>query len=870
MPHVDRWLEQAWFTHAPRSRPTGTPPRFDETTLPEHYPPHLELEPTHILIDLYVSVSARSVGGRATTTVRAARAGDHTLILDAVDFEDVAVHDLEDRTLVWQYDGRKLTITWEQPFAAQDVRRVEVAYRTVSPTAGLYFAGPDSVYPQQPAYMISDHETERARHWLPCIDLPNVRTALDIHLRANARYTILANGYLVATTDHGDGTKTAHWRLEQPCPSYLICIAVGEFTAADDGVFMDGARAIPVAFYAGAEHRAEDILRTFAPTKAMLGWMTQLLDLPFPYPKYYQIAVAATTGAMENISLVAWTDIVIQDAALAAEYAWRVDQVNVHEMAHSYFGDAVVCRDFAHAWLKESWATYIEYCWQADSAGRDAADYVYYLHRSEYLDEANNAYQRPIITRRFQSSWDLYDCHLYEGGACRLHTLRAELGDDTFWAAVRDYLKRYQHQVVETDDFRRVLEEHSGRSLGKFFDQWFHTPAFPDLKVTFDYDQTRHEGTFTIEQKQVNTDKGIPAFVFNTAVSWVIGSKEYRHPIHVTGPRAVVVVPMSDKPEQVRFDPDHAVLHQLEFNPGDPMLRRQLVAAPDIIGRIEAAKTLAKSNKHTNIAAIVQAFHQEHFWGVRCELATLLGDTNHATAIVGLAELIESETEPRVLVSLLRAAANHRDPQLATAIRARLTRGVGPLATQAAYLALGNQRDQAPYDLLTQAAARVTPDGRAQAGAFHALAATRHADAIPLLRRYAAYGGSPNRARPAATAALGALIKSQPDPARPPLVEQLTDLLRDPWRQVRWAAAAALAAAGQPTAIPALEAFAQPLSVQEQAAAARLIADLRPSDKLDGSALTKQMDDLRAKVRDLEHQLQTLAARLDANPDDDN
>ena len=87
---------------------------------------------------------------------------------------------------------------------------------------------------------------------------------------------------------------------------------------------------------------------------------------------------------------------------------------------------------------------------------------------------------------------------------------------------------------------------------------------------------------------------------------------------------------------------------------------------------------------------------------------------------------------------------------------------------------------------------------------------------------------------------------------------------------MRWAAAAALAAAGQPTAIPALEAFAQPLSVQEQAAAARLIADLRPSDKLDGSALTKQMDDLRANVSDLEHQLQTLAARLDANPDGDN
>src|SRR5213078_3618228 len=97
-------------------------------------------------------------------------------------------------------------------------------------------------------------------------------------------------------------------------------------------------------------------------------------------------------------------------------------------------------------------------------------------------------YKRPIVTRQFKASWDLYDAHLYEGGACRLHTLRCELGDEVFWAAVRDYLQRYNGKVVETDDFRHVMEEHSGRALGKFFDQWFYTAAYPDLKVTFSYD----------------------------------------------------------------------------------------------------------------------------------------------------------------------------------------------------------------------------------------------------------------------------------------------------------------------------------------------------------------------------------------------
>lgn len=864
MSYVAQWLmlEESELRRAHRGQAA---PRFDDPTLPDHYPPDLVLEPTHIDIDLYISIPARSVGGRVTTTVVARQDTHATLTLDAVDFEDLFVRDTEDRALAWQYDGRQLKVTWDEPFGAYETRRLEVAYRVIAPTAGLYFASPDDAYPDQPAYMISDHETERARHWLPCIDQPNVRTPLDFHLRADARHTILANGYLVNESVQNDGTKTAHWRLEQPCPSYLICVAVGDFTRADDGMFTDGTQVIPVAYFAGAEHSPENLLRTFAPTKRMLDWMTHQFDLPFPYPKYYQVAVPINTGAMENISLVSWTDQVIQDAALARELSWRVDQVNVHEMAHSYFGDAVVCRDFAHAWLKESWATYVEQLWQYEVGGEDAAAYVYYMNRAEYLDECDNRYQRPIITRRFRSSWDLYDAHLYEGGACRLHMLEHELGSEIFWAAVRDYLKRYQHKVVETDDFRRVLEEHSGRSLGKFFDQWFRTAGFPDLKVEFAYDENRRTGTFTITQKQVNRSEGKLPFTFTTEVGWTTGGEFQTRTVTVDDARAVVVIPMPEKPEMARFDPYHKVLHRLEFSPGDQMLRTQLVAA-DVIGRIEAAEALAKSAKHANIQAIVEAFVQEEYWGVRCEFANILGRANHATAIEGLAQLIGVEDEARVLVRLMDAAGNYRSQQLSLAIQARLHAGLSPIATQLAYVALGKQRDQAPYDRLVTVA-HAARDWRTLTGAYLGLAETRRQEAVPILQRYAVYGGSPNRARSAAVTALGKLGKGLEKEERAAVVEQLTDLLRDPWRAVQWAAVRALETLGVPEAIPALEAFAASRSIQEQAVIERIIADLRKEDKAEGSAVQKQVEELREKVRTLEQQLQALIARLDAASD---
>jgi aminopeptidase N len=562
---------------------------FDDQSVPEQYPPDLELEPVHLDIDLHVDLVEKSFKGTVTTTVVARHDGPSDIELDAVDFLDVEVSDAAGRELSSRYDGRKINIHWVEPFASGEERRVAVAYRVVKPADGLYFSQPSEAYPDQAWYAATDNETERARHWLPCIDLPNVRTTLDFHLRAEFRFTILANGLLLEETPHRDGSKTAHWRLEQRCPSYLTCFAIGDFTRADDGIFDDGEKQIELAYFSNPEHDEATLLRSFGRTGSMMAWMTKKLDMPFPYPKYYQFALPSMWGAMENISLVSWGDFAMLDEAMAAEEGWLIDQINLHEMSHSYFGDAVVVRDFAHAWLKESWATYMEQCWSEDELSQDDGDYVFYDHGRAYFDEADDKYKRPIVTRRFKSSWQMYDRHLYPGGACRLHTLRRELGDQTFWAAVQDYLKRYSGQVVETDDFRHVMEEHSGRSLGKFFDQWFHSKGYPDIKVSFKYDEKQKQGLFEVEQQQVDAEKSIPAFELVTSLGWTIDGETKEMAIKLNEAKHIFIIAMETAPEQVRFDPGNKILHKLTFNPGDPMLRKQLREARDVIGRILAA-----------------------------------------------------------------------------------------------------------------------------------------------------------------------------------------------------------------------------------------------------------------------------------------
>ena len=837
--------------------------KFFDPSVPPHYPPDLLLEPQHLDIDLFIDVAQQQAAGKVTTTVLARGQQANVLVLDAVNLEEVVVRDVGGYDLQANYDGHKLAIHWTEPFQAGDERKVEVSYKVVKPVDGLIFSQPDDAYPEQGWYAVTDHETERARYWLPCIDLPNVRTPLDFHLRADERFTILANGALIGEITHDDGTKTAHWRLEQPCPSYLICFAIGDFIRVDDGVFDDGQKNIPLAYFCTREHTAEDLARSFSPTRAMMAWMTDKLDMPFPYPKYFQFAVPGVFGAMENISLVSWNDRVIQDETLAKEAKFRADMINLHEMAHSYFGDAIVCRDFAHTWLKESWAVYMEQVWLEENSTPEERDYRYLDAARRYFHEADNRYQRPIVNRHFRSSFEMFDAHSYPGGACRLHTLRKEIGDEVFWAAVRDYLKRYYGKVVETDRFRLVMEEHSGRSLGQFFDQWFYLPGYPDLKVSFDYDEKKKEGIFTIEQKQVDPEKHIPAFVLNTDLGWVIGGEAHRYPIKLDRERQTFIVAMHKAPERVRFDPDGKVLHKLSFNPGDPLLRKQLTDAEDITGRILAAEELVKTGKPANIQAVVDAYASEPYWGVRLEMAQALARANHETAVAGMARLIAMENDPQVMAGLFQAAGAYRDNRILDALLARLADDLPYHSRQTALESIGKQRKEAPLDLLLSAIEDEGFNGIVQSGALTGLAATRREEALDPLLALVTYGATPVRARAAAVAALGDIGKGQEKARREQIVETLSDLLRDPWYPAHYEAAHSLNSMLAFEALPALTAYTKRLSYQDQIDIETLIDDMAEANKVDGSALKKQVEDLQEKLRKLEDRVELLAAQVE-------
>ncbi len=818
------------------------------------YAPELRLEPVHLDMDLRVDLERQRLEAVVTHTVRCNDAGASALVLHGVELGDLRA---EGDGVVWDYDGQELHLAWEQPFDAHEERRVTLRYLVQEPRSGLFFSKPSEHAPEAPLFAVTDHETERARHWLCTVDLPAVRPTLRFRIRADASLTILANGTLQGEEIHEDGTKTATWVLGHPCPSYLTCFAVGDFVRWDS----EPVGGVPIAAFASRARFDEAHLeRSFRRTADMLRWLPRRLGAAFPYPKYFQFAVPGIGGAMENISLVSWDDRFLLDEALETEERQLMDAINLHEMAHSWFGNHVVCRDYAHAWLKESWATYMETCWLEHDLGKEAADYDLWVNAQNYFRESNERYRRPIVTRRFDSSWDMYDYHLYPGGAWRLHMLRKMLGEEVFWRAVQRYLCTFGGNVVETDDFRRVLEEESGRSLERFFDQWLRSPGHPKLKGRFTWRATAKEGCFEIEQTQRDDKTGVPIFAFDLDLAYWIDGERYVRKVRFDREKLSCVVPMERSPDRVRVDPDLRVLHELTFEVGDERLRAQL-RDDDVWGRILAGRALAATGKRTHIEAIAEQLRRDPHWGVQTQLAEVLGRAQTDSAVRVLSELVADHAEPRSLAALFRAAGRYRDPRLGEALRARVEAGrLPPRALEAAHEALGAQREDAPIELLSEASGREGFGGFGQGGALRGLGATRQKAALELLLTRTRAGAVPFTVRPHAVGALGILARTLDEPERERATEALIDLLRDPAPKVRWAAALALCTAKARRAAGAVEAYAATLTHQEEVRLRRKIRALRRGRGGVRQA-EQRLEELEAKLRKLSDRLEKLESQ---------
>src|SRR5436305_11743967 len=141
-----------------------------------------------------------------------------------------------------------------------------------------------------------------------------------------------------------------------------------------------------------------------------------------------------TAGGMDNTSATP-----LFDSALHAERSMldsSPDGLIAHELAHQWWGDLVTCRDWAHLWLNEGFASFAEVLWAEHHLGADEGAYLLLQKARPALAGGK---ERPVVDRRYPSPGSMFDARVYPKGARVLHMLRRKLGEAAFWKGVQRY-----------------------------------------------------------------------------------------------------------------------------------------------------------------------------------------------------------------------------------------------------------------------------------------------------------------------------------------------------------------------------------------------------------------------------------------------
>jgi aminopeptidase N len=828
----------------------ATPRPFSTSATPRVYERSRPFKVSHLFLELELDVKKKEVHGTATLDVERIDAGATELSLDGVGFE-IARIDFEGkkrRAATFSYDGETIRIP-----IGPDVRsaKVRITY-SATPKRGLYFLEPDEHVQDRPQQVWTQCQDEDARHWFPCHDKPHVKMTFELVVKVPRGWRALSNGALVRREEKPNATHWQyHWRMPDPLPSYLVTLVAGEFSEIDGGK----AAGVPVTYWV-PKGREEEGRRAFGRTPEMIEHFGKLLGVPYPWNKYAQIVVSDFIfGGMENTTATTMYEHVLIDERAGIDVT--SDDIVAHELAHQWFGDFVTCRDWSHGWLNEGFATLFEHIDIEHKLGKDDYDYSLAGDLAAYFAEANGRYRRPIVCQDYDAPIDIFDRHLYQKGGIVLHMLRVMLGDSTFWGGVRAYLTKHARSIVETRDLERALEDHSGKSLEQFFEQWVFRAGHPEIEVKVEHD----DGVLTVHVKQTQKiDKETPAFVVPFTFEVSSGGKAVRHTRTIGAAAETIALPCPERPKFVTVDPDFAVLADVKVDAPLDMLRNQLAMAKPARARWLAADALAKRGDPPALKALQAALENEaEFWGVRKEAALALGHVRGADAFEILKKNART-SHPKVRRGVVQALGQFRTAAAAEALKPLALQDESYLVESEAARSLGKTRQTGAFDTLVEVLDRPAWADMVRVGALDGLAALRDDRAVSHALARSRYGVK-TRGRQAAILALGKLTADRKHR------EALEELLDDPNPMIRGDVVRAIAEMADGKSRAALSGH---LERENDGRVRRRIREalqeLAGRGRERETELRDELDKLRVEQAELKGRLSKLEAKRGAEP----
>jgi aminopeptidase N len=507
----------------------------------------------HYKIKVDFDAKKKQVNGETTVSLKPLKAGFRSVELDAVGIQfESAVLEPTGSAMAFKTGGGKITVALDRNYSPDETVSIKFKYKA-NPAKGVYFVAANE---GRSAQIWTQGEPDEARHWFPSFDFPSDKATTEQIITAAKDETVIGNGELLAKTDNPDGTRTWHYKMSVPHSTYLVSFVIGKYQHIAEKY-----KDIPVGYYIypGKEKTARN---AYGRTLDMFPVFEELTGIAYPFNKYDQTMVANFQfGGMENITATTMADTEIFFADFEFGKSAVMDLVS-HELAHSWFGNMVTCKNWAELWLNEGFATFMEAAFREKAFGRENYKLKIRSDAAQFLvDDATNKRRHGLFNQRADDVSALFDnaAITYNKGGVVIHMLREQTGDAAFWKGINLYLTRHKFGSVETTDLKKAMEESSGQDLGWFFDQWVYGVGAPKIDVRKVYSASSKSLAITVTQTQTATDLVSAVFRLPLEVEITTAGRKKREKIDVNSRVQTFTIPVDGRPSAVMVDVDEKI-----------------------------------------------------------------------------------------------------------------------------------------------------------------------------------------------------------------------------------------------------------------------------------------------------------------------
>jgi aminopeptidase N len=314
-----------------------------------------------------------------------------------------------------------------------------------------------------------------------CFDQPDLKAPYTLHVTAPVDWVVVANAA-------GEQVEPGRWEFvpTEPLSTYFVTLVGGPYHRITDE--HDG---IPLGLLCRSSMAAAldaDADELFTTTRQCFDRFHELFGIRYPFAKYDQAFVPDfNAAAMENPGCVTFREGLLFTTTVPR--AMRVQRATTvaHEMAHQWFGNLVSPKWWDDLWLNEAFAEYMGNRVTAEvTEFTEALVWASMTRKNWGLTSDSRPSTHPVAGNGAvdaDAALQDFDGISYIKGQAVLTQFADRVGDEVFFAGVRDHFERHRFDNATMLDLFGSWERAGAGELGSWTDAWLRTAGIDRIDL---------------------------------------------------------------------------------------------------------------------------------------------------------------------------------------------------------------------------------------------------------------------------------------------------------------------------------------------------------------------------------------------------